>query len=61
MVDQGVHEIGKKLAEEAGEVWMAARFETRDQTAEEIAQLLYHLQVMMLAVGLELDDVYSHL
>jgi len=61
MVDQGVHEIGKKLAEEAGEVWMAARFEGPDHTAEEIAQLLYHLQVMMLAVGLDLDDVYRHL
>ena len=30
-------------------------------TAEEISQLLYHLQVLMVARGLSLDDVYAHL
>ncbi|MFO8056975.1 MAG: phosphoribosyl-ATP diphosphatase [bacterium] len=58
---QGPHEIGKKLVEEAGEVWMAARYESRQQTAEEIAQLLYHTQVMMLACDLSLEDIYQHL
>lgn len=57
----GPHAIGKKLLEEAGEVWMAARHEGRERTAEEIAQLLYHAQVMMLACDLTLDDVYRHL
>ena len=60
-VKAGRHEIGKKLLEEAGEVWMAAEHENRDRTAEEISQLLYHLQVMMLACDLDLDDVYEHL
>jgi phosphoribosyl-ATP pyrophosphohydrolase len=60
-VNAGRHEIGKKLLEEAGEVWMAAEHENRDRTAEEISQLLYHLQVMMLACDLDLDDVYEHL
>ncbi|MBW9206010.1 phosphoribosyl-ATP diphosphatase [Mumia sp. zg.B53] len=60
-LDGGVHTIGKKLVEEAAESWMAAEHETRERTAEEISQLLYHVQVMMLAKGLTLDDVYAHL
>jgi phosphoribosyl-ATP pyrophosphohydrolase len=60
-LDAGVHAIGKKVIEEAAEVWMAAEFESADRTAEEISQLLYHLQVLMIARGLQLDDVYSHL
>ncbi|MDP9220934.1 MAG: phosphoribosyl-ATP diphosphatase [Actinomycetota bacterium] len=60
-LDAGVHAIGKKVVEEAAEVWMAAEHESKDRTAEEISQLLYHLQVLMLARGIELDDVYAHL
>ena len=60
-LDAGVHEIGKKVVEEAAEVWMAAEFESDERTAEEISQLLYHLQVLMIARGLTLDDVYAHL
>jgi phosphoribosyl-ATP pyrophosphohydrolase len=60
-LDAGVHAIGKKLVEEAAESWMAAEHETRDRAAEEISQLLYHAQVLMLAAGLTLDDVYAHL
>ncbi len=60
-LDAGVHEIGKKIVEEAAEVWMAAEHEGREQTAEEISQLLYHLQVLMIAVDLRPDDVYRHL
>jgi len=60
-LDAGVHAIGKKIVEEAAEVWMAAEHEGRDRTAEEISQLLYHLQVLMLARGISLDDVYAHL
>jgi phosphoribosyl-ATP pyrophosphohydrolase len=60
-LDAGVHEIGKKVVEEAAEVWMAAEHEGPVRTAEEISQLLYHLQVLMLARGLTLEDVYTHL
>ncbi|WP_022873288.1 phosphoribosyl-ATP diphosphatase [Nesterenkonia alba] len=60
-LDAGVHTIGKKIVEEAAEVWMAAEYETEEATAEEISQLIYHLQVMMLAKGLTPDDVYRHL
>ncbi len=60
-VEAGVHEIGKKIVEEAAEVWMAAEFQTTDDAALEISQLLYHLQVLMLALDLDLTDVYVHL
>ena len=60
-LDAGVHAIGKKIVEEAAEVWMAAEYQGRDAAAEEISQLLYHLQVLMLSLGLDLDDVYAHL
>jgi phosphoribosyl-ATP pyrophosphohydrolase len=60
-LDAGVHEIGKKLVEEAAESWMAAEHEGHARAAEEISQLLYHAQVLMLAAGVSLDDVYAHL
>ena len=60
-LDAGVHAIGKKIVEEAAEVWMAAEHESAQRAAEEISQLLYHLQVLMLARGLTLEDVYAHL
>ena len=61
LVEAGVHAIGKKIVEEAAEVWMAAEYEGEDRTAEEISQLLYHLQVLMVARGISLDDVYRAL
>jgi len=61
LLDGGVHAIGKKLVEEAAESWMAAEHEGREATALEVSQLLYHAQVLMLAAGITLDDVYSHL
>ena len=60
-LDAGVHAVGKKLVEEAAETWMAAEHEGRERVAEEISQLLYHTQVMMIACNLSLDDVYEHL
>ena len=60
-LDAGVHAIGKKIVEEAAEVWMAAEYQTLDETAEEISQLIYHLQVLMLAKGIEPEAVWRHL
>lgn len=60
-VNSGVHEVGKKVVEEAAEAWMAAEHESPDRAAEEISQLLYHVQVLMLARGITLDDVYARL
>ena len=60
-LDAGVHGLGKKILEEAGEVWLAAEHESDESLGEEISQLLYWLQVMMIKRGLSLDDVYRHL
>ncbi len=60
-LDAGVHAQGKKVVEEAAEVWMAAEHESVDRTAEEISQLLYRIQVIMLGKGVALEDVYRHL
>ncbi|GAB3253900.1 phosphoribosyl-ATP diphosphatase [Alteromonas gracilis] len=60
-LEAGVHAIGKKVVEEAAESWMAAEHEGRERTAEEISQLLYQVQVLMLASDLSLEDVYRHL
>jgi phosphoribosyl-ATP pyrophosphohydrolase len=61
LLAQGVHAVGKKVVEEAAESWMAAEHEDGERAAEEIAQLLYHVQVLMLAKGVHLKDVYRHL
>ena len=56
-LDKGTHFIGKKIVE----TWIAAEYEGADRTAEEMSQLLYHLQVMMIDRGITLDDVYKYL
>ena len=60
-LDRGVHGIGKKIVEEAAEVWMAAEYQSDEELAEEISQLVYHLQVMMVAKGLTPADIWRHL
>ncbi|MFZ2228362.1 MAG: phosphoribosyl-ATP diphosphatase [Candidatus Nanopelagicaceae bacterium] len=60
-LDAGVHFIGKKVLEEAGEVWLAAEYESDEKLAEEISQLIYHLQTLMLVRGISLDNVYRYL
>ena len=60
-LDSGIHSICKKILEEAGEVWLAAEHESDEALAEEISQLIYHLQTLMLARGLSINDVYKFL
>ena len=60
-LDAGVHAQGKKLLEEAGEVWLAAEHEGDDALALEISQLLYRTQVIMIGRGISLEQVYRHL
>jgi phosphoribosyl-ATP pyrophosphohydrolase len=60
-LDAGVHAQGKKLLEEAGEVWIAAEHESDDALALEISQLLYRAQVIMVGRGIGLEQVYKHL
>ena len=60
-LEAGIHAIGKKIIEEAGEVWIAAEYQSDAELALEISQLLYHLQVLMISRGIKLDDVYKNL
>ena len=60
-LDAGVHHIGKKVIEEAGEVWIAAEYQSDEELAEEMSQLIYWTQVMMVARGLTPDDIYKNL
>jgi phosphoribosyl-ATP pyrophosphohydrolase len=60
-LELGVHAIGKKIIEEAGEVWIAAEYQSDSELALEISQLLYHLQVLMISRNIKLDDVYKNL
>ena len=59
LISAGVHEIGKKVVEEAAEVWMAAEFQSKDDLALEISQLIYHLQVLMVAKGVSIEDIQA--
>ena len=60
-LDAGVHAIRKKIVEEGAEVWMASEYQTLDETAEEMSQLIYHVQTMMVKLGLTPDDIYRYL
>lgn len=60
-LEAGVHAQGKKVLEEAGEVWIAAEYQSDEELSEEISQLLYWVQVLMVGRGLTLEDVYKHL
>jgi len=60
-LEAGIHAIGKKIIEEAGEVWIAAEYQSDSELAIEISQLLYHLQVLMIARGIQIDEVYKNL
>jgi phosphoribosyl-ATP pyrophosphohydrolase len=60
-LEKGTHFIGKKIVEEAAEVWMACEYETKEEAAEEISQLFYHSLVMMIDRGMELEDIYKYL
>ncbi|AMJ44616.1 phosphoribosyl-ATP diphosphatase [Corynebacterium stationis] len=60
-LDKGAHFIGKKIIEEAGEVWIASEYQSDEELAEEMSQLIYWTQVMMLHRGITLDDIYKNL
>ncbi|AOY56069.1 MAG: phosphoribosyl-ATP pyrophosphatase [Actinomycetota bacterium] len=59
-LDAGVHAIGKKIVEEAAEVWMAAEYESNERCAEEMSQLIYHIQVMMAAKNISLEELEAN-
>lgn len=61
LFEKGPHGIGKKLVEEAAESWMAARFETKEECAEELSQVLYYVAVMMAEKDLSMEEVFKYL
>ncbi len=61
LFEKGAHGIGKKLVEEAAESWMAARFESKEDCAEELSQVLYYVAVMMAEKDISLEEVYKTL
>ena len=61
LIEKGVHAIGKKIIEEAGEVWIAAEYQSNGELALEISQLIYYLQVLAKARGISLEDIYKEL
>lgn len=61
LIEKGVHAIGKKIIEEAGEVWIAAEYQSNDELALEISQLIYYLQVLAKARGISLEEIYKEL
>lgn len=61
LLEQGTHAIGKKIVEEAAEVWMAAEYEGKERAVEEISQLIYHLQVLMVDQGITIQDLEGKL
>jgi len=61
LLDAGIHAIGKKVLEEAGEVWIAAEYQSDEELAEEISQLLYNIQTLMIARKISLESIYTYL
>jgi phosphoribosyl-ATP pyrophosphohydrolase len=61
LLELGTHAIGKKIVEEAAEVWMAAEHEGKQATVSEIAQLIYHLQVLMIDRDITLEELEEEL
>jgi phosphoribosyl-ATP pyrophosphohydrolase len=61
LLSEGVHSIGKKVVEEAAEVWMAAEYQSTKDLALEASQLIYHLQLLLVARGISLSELEENL
>ena len=61
LLDQGVDRIGKKIAEEAGEVIIAAKNDSREELLWESADLVYHLMVLLASRDIEWSEVGAEL
>ena len=61
LFDKGLDKILKKVGEESTEVIIAGKAEDRKETVYEIADLTYHVLVLMLELGISLDDVRKEL
>ena len=61
LFDKGLDKILKKVGEECSETIIAAKNNDNSETVYEIADLIYHLMVMMVNQNIELDDVLAEL
>ena len=61
LLDKGIDKILKKVGEECSETIIAAKNNDKGETVYEIADLIYHLMVMMVNQGIELDDILNEL
>ena len=61
LFEKGLDKILKKVGEEATEVIIAGKAEDRRETVYEIADLAYHVMVLMTEAGITLDDVRAEL
>ena len=61
LFEKGIDKILKKIGEESTEVIVAAKGNDKAETIYELADLMYHSLVLMVEMGISVDDVYSEL
>ena len=61
LFDKGLDKILKKVGEESTEVIIAAKAEDKAETIYEIADLTYHVMVLMIEAGISLEDIHREL
>ena len=61
LFEKGLDKILKKVGEESTEVIIAAKADDKNETVYEIADLTYHLLVLMIEMGISLEDVHREL
>ena len=61
LFEKGLDKILKKVGEECTEVIIAAKAEDKKETIYEIADLAYHVMVLMLQAGISLEDIHKEL
>ena len=61
LLDKGIDKILKKVGEECAETIIAAKNGDNSETILEISDLIYHLMVMMVSQGIEIEDVFAEL
>ncbi len=61
LFEKGLDKILKKVGEESTEVIIAAKADDKKETIYEIADLTYHVLVLMIQMGISLDEIYDEL
>jgi len=61
LFEKGIDKILKKIGEESAEVIIAAKNQSKAETIYESADLIYHLMVLMVDMGITLDEIYEEL